>query len=247
MLDSKKRFSKTAKLYDKYRPSYPEELVKWIIKTTKIKPQSKLADIGCGTGISTRLFSNKAFCLIGIDPNTEMLDIAIKKGGALYQKGEATNTGLQAKSVNLITVAQAFHWFDLQPTFKEFRRILKPNGWCCAFWNIRQNSEFLEKYDLLIKQLSKDYSKTPKASETVQKIRNSKTIGSLKEKKFQYVQKFNFEGLIGRAYSASYIAHGVKNKNLFKKNLKHLFNTFQKKNQVKFRYKTIAICWQFLN
>lgn len=90
MLDSKVRFSKTVKYYNRYRPSYPQTLVNWILRTTKLAPNSTVVDIGCGTGISTRLFANQGFQVIGIDPNQDMLKVARQKGDAVYQQGEAT-------------------------------------------------------------------------------------------------------------------------------------------------------------
>lgn len=246
MIDSKKRFSKTAKSYNDYRPSYPDELIQWILDTSKIKAGSTIVDIGCGTGISTRLFSNRGFNLIGIDPNQEMLAVAQKKGGATFHKGEAAKTGLPANSADLVIAGQAFHWFDLKPTFTEFKRILKPEKWCFAFWNIRKNTKLLKDYDNLIQQYSEDYSKTPKPNQNIEKIKKSKEVKLIKEAKFANQQKFNLDGLIGRAYSSSYIAHGVKDGISFKKKLEKLFNNHEKNGQVIFDYVTYTIGWKFI-
>lgn len=246
MIDSKKRFSKTAKSYDDYRPSYPHELIRWILDTSKIKAGSTIIDIGCGTGISTRLFSNRGFNLIGIDPNNEMLAVARKKGGATFHKGEAAKTGLTANFADMIVAGQAFHWFDLKPTFIEFERILKPEKWCFAFWNIRQDTKLLKDYDNLIQQYSKDYSKTPKPKQNIEKIKKSKQVKLIKESKFSNQQKFNLDGLIGRAYSSSYIAHGVKESDIFKEKLEKLFNKYEENGQVTFDYVTYTIGWKFI-
>src|SRR5688572_16290540 len=137
MKDSRERFTATVDNYEKYRPTYPSELIDWVVATSGIGPGARVADLGCGTGISTRLFAARGFNVIGIDPNEEMLKRAIRAGGAEYRKGEASATGLGDRSVDLIVGGQAFHWFDLAPTFREFRRILKPHGRCAAFWNVR--------------------------------------------------------------------------------------------------------------
>lgn len=245
MLDSKKRFSKTANVYDKYRPSYPPELIDWIIKTAQCN-SGTLADIGCGTGISTRLFLHRGFEVIGIDPNEEMLAVAREKDGEIYRRGEATKTGLPPKSVDIITVAQALHWFDLKPTFQEFIHILKPGGWCFAFWHIRKkDSGLLKDYDLLIRKYSKDYSKIPQPAEIIKKVKKSPNIKSIDERVFSYSQEFNLQGLEGRASSTSYIAHGVKDKKKFMVKLKQVFNKHEKKGYVTFVYRTVAIGWQF--
>lgn len=245
MLDSKKRFSKTANVYDKYRPSYPPELIDWIIKTSKLK-NGTLVDIGCGTGISTRLFLHKGFEVIGIDPNEEMLAVAREKDGEFYRRGEAAKTGLPSRSVDILIAAQALHWFNLKPTFQEFQRILKPSGWCFAFWHIRkEDTGLLKSYDLLIRKYSKDYSKIPKPAEVIGKLKKSPNVESINEGVFSYSQEFNLQGLKGRASSTSYIAHGVKDKKKFMMELKELFNKYEKKGYVTFVYQTVAIGWQF--
>lgn len=170
MIDSRKRFSETAKVYDKSRPSYPKKLISWIIKSAGLKKGATIADIGCGTGISTRLFLNKGFNVVGIDPNEEMLKVAKKIDGDFYKRGEAVKTGLDSDSIDLIVTAQAMHWFDLKPTIKEFKRILKLKGWCFAFWNVRKKTPVLKDYDLLIRKYSKDYSKITKPFKVIEKI-----------------------------------------------------------------------------
>lgn len=244
--DARQRFSATAKNYHFYRPSYPPELIDWIIKTTKLSASSVIADIGCGTGISARLFSERGFTTIGIDPNEDMLALARAHDSTIhYQKGEAINTGLTNNSIDLIIVAQAFHWFDIEPTFVEFKKILKPDGWACAFWNIREKTELLREYETLLQKFSEAFEKTPRAKDTIEKIKNSSEITSVKEKEFSNFQKFNLDGLIGRAYSTSYVTHGVKDHEGFKKALKQLFDRHQKKGTITFVYKTVALAWNF--
>ncbi len=246
MLDSKKRFTKTIKYYDQYRPSYPQTLVNWIIKHTKLKPGSTVVDVGCGTGISTRLFTGRGFNVIGIDPNPDMLRAARKHHGASYKLGEATKTGIPKSSVDLIIMAQALHWFDIQPTLREFMRILKPNGYCCAFWNKRHNkSKFMQNYGLLVKTFSQDPTKTLTPDDNVQFIKSFSQTKSFSEKFFTNLQKCNQEALIGRAYSVSYIAHGVKNNQVFKQELSKLFTHHQRQGHITFYYHAQVVCWQF--
>lgn len=244
--DARQRFSATAENYHLYRPSYPSELIDWIIKTTGLSASSVIADIGCGTGISTRLFSERGFTTIGVDPNEDMLTFArINDSTSDYQKGEAVHTGLAKSSIDLIIVAQAFHWFDIEPTFVEFKKILKPDGWVCAFWNIREKTEFLREYEALLRTFSGDYEKTPKAKDSIEEIKNSPLITSIEENQCLNFQKLNFDGLIGRAYSTSYVTHGVKDHEGFRKALKKLFDRYEQKDTITFIYKTVALAWQF--
>jgi ubiquinone/menaquinone biosynthesis C-methylase UbiE len=246
--DSKGRFSKTVKVYDKYRPSYPQKLVDWIVKISSIKKGDKIADVGCGTGISSRIFAENGFKVIGIDPNKDMLKSAQEKKNKLihYQIGDSEHTDLKNKSVDLAIAAQAFHWFDIPKTNKELKRILKDNGYCCAFWNSRRKTNFVREYEKLLKEYSDDYMKTPGGKEAIVKIKKFMKNMNIKQREFlnPNVQIFDLKGLIGRAYSTSYVTEGVKRHNEFRMALTSLFNKYKSKGKVKFGYKTFAICWQ---
>ena len=65
-----KRFEKVADLYDKYRPGYPDEVVTWF----GLPAGARVLDLGCGTGISARLFAKHGYAVTAIDPNEAMLD-----------------------------------------------------------------------------------------------------------------------------------------------------------------------------
>jgi len=73
MLDSCERFSVTADLYERYRPAYPAPLVDWIVQAAALVPGDAVADVGCGTGISTRLLAARGFQTVGVDPSEAML------------------------------------------------------------------------------------------------------------------------------------------------------------------------------
>ena len=245
MKNSKVRFSATVRNYDQFRPSYPKKLIDWIITTTTIKPPEVVVDIGCGTGISTRLFADKGFKTIGVDPNEDMLHDARKRGSsAMYQKGDAENSNLPADLTKLIISGQAFHWFNVDNAMREFKRILTPDGFCCAFWNVRKQNSLTKKYEEIIRRYSGDYEKTIKAAETIQTIKKNPIVRSVKEGKFTNTQNLDSEGLIGRAYSTSYIVHGVKDHKGFKKELTGLFENNQSKGKITFTYDVLAICWQ---
>ena len=121
MIDPRDRFSAAADLYHRYRPSYPEALLGWIERTTGLPPPARVADVGCGTGISSRPLAERGYAVTGVDPNEAMLAHARAAGGADYRLGSATDTGLPGGSFDLVTVAQAFHWFDVPAALAEFR------------------------------------------------------------------------------------------------------------------------------
>ncbi len=134
--DPRARFGPVAARYQRGRPSYPSALVDWVLAQAGLPARAtsgaaaRLADIGCGTGIATRLFAERGFDMIGVDPSAAMLDEARARGGATYVLGEATATTLPDASVALVIVAQALHWFELDPALREFERrvVIEPGG-----------------------------------------------------------------------------------------------------------------------
>jgi SAM-dependent methyltransferase len=124
------RFSDRVENYVKYRPSYPKEIIPFLEKYYGLKRDSRIADIGSGTGIFSELFLRSGFPVIGIEPNENMRKAAEIKlagfSGFTSRNHKAEQTGLKTHSLDLITVAQAFHWMEPAQTKKEFFRILKP-------------------------------------------------------------------------------------------------------------------------
>lgn len=243
-LDSRVRFSATADAYHRYRPTYPPELVDWIIETAGLRPQAVVADVGCGTGISARLFAQRGFDVVGIDPNEAMLRHAREQGGARYLCGEATATGLAGGSVDLVTVGQAFHWFDVPATLAELRRIVRPGGSCAAFWNLRADTPFLREYDALLRAYSREYDVLLKPEATLLLLRSAEGVAGAQEAEFAHVQVLDRSGLFGRAHSSSYVAHGVDDPEGFDRALAELFDRHQSGGRVEFRYRTLALCWR---
>jgi SAM-dependent methyltransferase len=141
MLDSRDRFSAVASAYHRHRPGYGPGVLDWILATTSVPAGAKVADIGCGTGIFSRLLAGRGLDVVGIDPNADMLAMARDAGGGpRYRSGDATGTGLPDASVDLATAAQAFHWFDKPAALAEMARIVRPGGGLALFWNVRDET-----------------------------------------------------------------------------------------------------------
>jgi ubiquinone/menaquinone biosynthesis C-methylase UbiE len=240
MKDPRARFSETVENYDRYRPTYPEALVDWTLEPFGGRAP-RVLDLGCGTGISTRLFSTRAKSIVGIDPNDAMLERARAKGGAEYRKGEATKTGLDDRSLDLVIAGQAFHWFDLEATLDELARVLVPSGWCAAFWNMRAATPFLDAYEALLVSASKEYREMPGHAETYARLRGSGRFADVRERSFEHAQRFDRDGLFGRAYSSSFVVHGIDDRDRFDRELDALFDRFAERGEVEFRYRADAI------
>jgi SAM-dependent methyltransferase len=244
MLDFRSRFAASAEHYDRHRPSYPAALVDWIIASTGRQPPARVADVGCGTGIATRLFADRGFEAIGIDPSEEMLAVARGAGGARYVRAEAAATSLASGTVDLVIAAQCFHWFAIVPTLLELRRILRPDGWCAAFWNLRGATPFMQGYYDLIRTHSSEFEVLERQEAAPAALRVAKGVESCLEAEFANRQSLDHAGLLGRAYSSSCVKHGVQDKAAFEDGLSELFFRHQTGGRVELRYRTVALCWK---
>jgi SAM-dependent methyltransferase len=241
--DPLRRFSATAERYHAYRPSYPPALVDWILALPGLPARPQVADVACGTGITTRLFTERGCEVVGIDPNEEMLAFA-RAEGARVVKGVAEATGLPPASVDLVTVGQGFHWFDVAEALAEMGRILRPGGWCVAFWNTRAKSPFLDGYERLLREKSSEYARIRTPEQTIETIRMAPGVASVRTGEFANAQVLDRAGLFGRAHSSSYVAHGVSDREAFDRALGALFDGHQAAGIVEFAYRTLAIAWQ---
>ncbi|HTN87701.1 MAG TPA: class I SAM-dependent methyltransferase [Sorangium sp.] len=125
------RFDGMAAEYDRYRPRTPEALLPLLCRYAGCERPARVVDLGCGTGISTRIWAALAGEVIGIDASRDMLDQAEARGapGNLqYCLGEAARTGLPAASVDVVVAVQSFHWMEPRATLAEVGRILRPGG-----------------------------------------------------------------------------------------------------------------------
>lgn len=135
------KFTGKANVYDKYRPGYPQDVYGFIAQQANLKADSIIADVGAGTGKFAVPFLTKGYQVICVEPNTDMKSIMDEKLGEYKNyagvAATAENTTLANRSVDCITVAQAFHWFDRTAFKLECQRILKENGKVFLIWNKR--------------------------------------------------------------------------------------------------------------
>lgn len=152
------RFSDRAVDYAKYRPIYPTEAIDKILEGLGDRSQLVVADIGAGTGISSRLLAERKIRVHAIEPNLEMRQAALAHPLVEWGEGTAEKTNLADCSVDLVSCFQSFHWFDPEPTLLEFCRILKPKGRVALVWNLDdRGDEFTQTCEALIKRVCNDY------------------------------------------------------------------------------------------
>ena len=130
-MDNTQRFSGLAELYAQARPAYAGELIDFLY-SRQFSADSRIADIGSGTGKFARLLLDRGSTVYCVEPNSDMRAQAVRElseyAGFRSVDGEASRTALEDASVDFVTAAQAFHWFDVPAFRRECQRILKPCG-----------------------------------------------------------------------------------------------------------------------
>ncbi len=223
------------------RPTLPP-LVDWVLTEAGVHPGDRVADVGCGTGILTRLLAERGLAVVGIDPNEDMLAEARGAGGpAEYRRGEAAATGLGDASVALVTVAQAFHWFDADGALAEFHRVLGPSGRVAVSWNLRAESPFMAEYQALLHRFSSEYSVVESWEKSLERLRAHPRVVDPRDREVPNDQRFDFEGLHGRAWSSSYVFRGVTDHEGFDAALRALFDSHSRDGAIEFPYRTVAL------
>jgi SAM-dependent methyltransferase len=243
--NSTSRFSDRVENYIKYRPNYPQEVISFLTEKGILHKNSVVADMGSGTGISAELFLKNGNVVFGIEPN-EGMRLAAERLLALYTNfrsvdASAEKTGLESASIDLVIAGQAFHWFDVEASKAEFRRILRPGGTVGLLWNDRKTEVegFLKEYEALLQAYSTDYKEVNHKNMDAVIFDAFFGKGRWQEQVFHNVQVFDFEGLKGRLLSSSYApAKGHPKHEPMLKALKELFDKYQKNNSVMIDYDT---------
>jgi SAM-dependent methyltransferase len=243
-LRSTDRFSDRVADYVRYRPDYPQALVGWL-HSLGVTPGWTVADIGAGTGISSKLFLDSGHRVTAVEPNAAMRAAAVQwlggEGRFHAVDGTAETTGLDDGSVDLVTVAQAFHWFDPEKVKREFARVLNPRGLVVVFWNTRRlkGTPFLEGYERLLHEYSVDYVSVTERYADDDAMARWFGHGYRGMASFPHGQRLDYDALLGRTMSSSYApkpGHPNHEPMLFA--LRSLFNATQDEGTVAYDYDT---------
>jgi SAM-dependent methyltransferase len=244
MTDSTRRFSDRVEAYQKYRPGYPPAMVSSLLEKAGLNAGAVAADVGSGTGIFTRLLLDHGLQVTAIEPNANMrlAAEAALSDFSLFTSidGSAEQTGLEDDSIDLVTAAQAMHWFCNAATKAEFQRILKPGGWLAFIWNKRAVSEpFQQAYDAILREYAPEYGEVNHMNLDTDDIAGFFRAGSMELLHFDNSQSLDFGGLIGRLKSSSYCpAEDSPQYIPLVTELVNLFDQFALNGRIDFEYDT---------
>jgi SAM-dependent methyltransferase len=134
-------FDANATAYERARPSYPAEAVAHVVGHGAIGPGRRAVDLAAGTGKLTRLLVPTGADVVAVEPVAGMrAQLAAALPGIEVLDGTAEDLPLPDDSADVVTVAQAFHWFEPPAALAEIRRVLHPGGHLFLMWNARDRS-----------------------------------------------------------------------------------------------------------
>jgi SAM-dependent methyltransferase len=243
--DGAARFSDRVADYVRYRPSYPDQLVRDLVAAGRLSSGQTVADIGSGTGLLSRLFLDAGCRVFGVEPNREMRLAGESElaGSVRFTSvdGTAEATTLPSASVRCVVAGQAFHWFDHDLARLEFNRILVPGGVVALVWNDREydSTPFLRGYEALLVEFGTDYREVNHRNLQAGVFDRFFGVGRYEERSYPNQQRLDYPGIEGRLLSSSYTpAPGHPERAAMLARLRKLFKETEDGGQVEILYRT---------
>jgi SAM-dependent methyltransferase len=200
-------FSAGSSAYARGRPSYPAEAIEFLARELALGPGKRVLDLAAGTGKFTALLVPTGADVVAVEPVKEMGDelLAAVKGVEVLE-GTAEDIPLPDASVDAVTVAQAFHWFDPDAALAEIARVLRPSGGLALLWNRRDESvAWVKRMNEHIRWHEFRYGKYD-VTDWAEVFAATGLFTPLQSRTFRYEHTLDRDGLEARVRSVSYIA-----------------------------------------
>jgi trans-aconitate methyltransferase len=141
-------FNGAAELYDKIRPGYPDEIIEEVLSFASMTSDSRILEIGCGTGQLTAPLAKRGFSITALDRGSALVEIA-RKNCRQFPNAKIINSAFEDwnnddSEFDLFVSAQAFHWIDPKYGIKRAAELLNNNGAIALIWNTQRRSETTE-------------------------------------------------------------------------------------------------------
>ena len=191
-------FAGVADAYERGRPGYPEEAVRWLAGDEPLD----VVDLGAGTGKLTRALVALGHRVTAIEPLPQMLEqLADNTPGAFGVLGSAEVVPLPDAFADVVTCAQSFHWFDHEAALPEIARVLRPRGRLALVWNSRDDR------DPWTARLSEIIgNETVQESDVFPILERSGLFGPVETAEFPFEQRLDRATLLDLVLSRSYCA-----------------------------------------
>ncbi|MEX2254287.1 MAG: methyltransferase domain-containing protein [Acidimicrobiia bacterium] len=201
-------FDSGADAYDRARPSYPPDAVAWLTEHLRLVPGTLCCDLAAGTGKLTTLLVPTGAELIAVEPVEGMWRMLHDACPTVpLVAGSAETLPLAAATLDAVTVAQAFHWFDTDRAFAELARVLRPGGRVAMIWNARDRS--VDWVDALWSIMDRVEKRAPwrdheRWSDSA--LGERRGFGPLHEGAFHHTQTLDIDRVVDRFASVSHVA-----------------------------------------
>jgi SAM-dependent methyltransferase len=196
-------FSSVADVYERSRPDYPAAAVRWLTGDA----QARILDLGAGTGKLTRPLLDAGHDVVAVDPSEPMLEhLATAMPRAEVHVGSAEAIPVADNSVDVVVVAQAFHWFDHEVAIPEISRVLRPGGRLALVWNLRDAA--VPWVDELWTMINPDEPRRIELADVAGRspLAESGLFGAVESATFKHTQKLDQQRLVELVTSRSYVA-----------------------------------------
>jgi SAM-dependent methyltransferase len=205
--ESARGFARAPDDYERGRPTYPAAAVERLARELRLEPGRVVLDLGAGTGKLTALLLETGADVRAVEPVAEMRRaLARRAPGVPVSDSTAEATGLPARSIDAVTVAQAFHWFRGDEALAEIHRVLRPGGRLGLVWNFRD--ETVPWVAELTRIMEPHRGDAPRAASGAWREAFERTVlfGPLETATFRHLHELTAEGLVARVASVSFIA-----------------------------------------
>jgi SAM-dependent methyltransferase len=152
-MDFKDHFSRLAAQYSEFRPAYPPAIFDYLAQACDERQNAW--DCACGNGQATLALAERFEAVIATDASGQQLAVAPARANVTYRVARAEESGIEPSSLDLVTVAQALHWFDLDSFYREVQRVLKPSG-VLAVWTYGPLQVEGDEIDALFQEFYRD-------------------------------------------------------------------------------------------
>jgi SAM-dependent methyltransferase len=196
------RFGARAQAYAAFRPSYPPGAIDAALDGLGEPRLLTIADVGAGTGISSRLFAERGVSVIAIEPNARMREAAEQHPRVSWREGTAEATHLPSASVDAVVACQAYHWFVPNEAHAEFRRIARHRAALLQYERDERDA-FTKAYGDVVRAYATDDTEAlrQRALAAFAAFPNAR----IERSEHLSRQLLDREGMIGRASSSSYL------------------------------------------
>lgn len=242
---NEEKFTGKADVYDKYRPTYPAELIDWLWEKTHA---NTVADIGAGTGIFTKCLSAKPWKITAVEPNADMLEkLRANLPDVEIVNAPAENTGIAPNSIDLVTAATAFHWFDKEKFKTECQRIFTPKGRLVLVWNNHRENDFMHERDrVFLKYCGICNSASGSTEKEGDLFLRNEYFSEMEYFSVKHGMLMDEEQFVGYSLSHSYsLKKGDENYEKFAEKLREIVRKFQRDGRVEVPYETTCYLGKF--